>query len=107
CDHNLSSGVSDVQGQHGNQIVKNILSANQVGISVNQEESLLYPATNKNLISLNSTFLNFGLGIDLEDQNTVGPWEGFAAPGGRNPLAGPPGSTTPFLDGVTPNDNLD
>src|SRR5206468_3976171 len=55
--------------------------------------------------------LNFGLGIDLEDQETgvpiPGPWELFAAPGGRNTLAGPPGSPTKFLDGVTPNDPLD
>src|SRR2546421_6950491 len=105
--NNLSSGISDVQGQRGNQLIKNVIYGNQVGISINQEDALVDPPTNQNLISQNSTYLNFGLGIDLEDQNTGGPWEGFAAPGGRNPLAGPPGSPTPFLDGVTPNDTLD
>ena len=92
---NVSSGIADIQGQDGNQIVKNVAFGNQVGISVNQEDSLVYPPTNRILISRNSTYLNFSLGIDLEDQETVGPWELFGPAGGRNPLAGPPADHLP------------
>jgi hypothetical protein len=103
---NLSAGISDRKGSSLNTIQENVIFGNQVGISVNTEGRV---PTNRNVISQNSTYLNFGLGIDLEDQDTtlVGPWQGFASPGGRNPAALPPGSPGVVLDGVTPNDTGD
>lgn len=112
---NLSAGISIRKGAAGNFVEKNIFYDNEVGISVNHEGRL---PTNRNHLSQNSTYLNMGLGIDLQAiQNfvppdapetipdltdpdlTPEPWFGFANGGLPGPAVGP--------DGVTPNDPCD
>ena len=87
---NLSAGISIRKGPSGNFILKNEIFLNQVGIAVDTEDNRL---THRNQLSMNSIYMNMGLGIDLQRVGD-GTWVGFAQPA-TNPGPGPDGINEP------------
>jgi parallel beta-helix repeat protein len=83
---NLSAGISARRGASLNTIRKNVIFDNQVGISVNAEQRV---PTNRNQISQNSIYMNFGLGIDLQHNLPGGllPVQWVGSPDGGNDTA--------------------
>jgi len=85
---NLSAGISVRAGASLNTIRKNVIFDNHVGITVNEESRL----THRNQISMNSIYMNFGLGIDLQHRLPggllPGQWVGSPDGGNDTPLTG-------------------
>lgn len=66
------AGIIARAGARGNLIQKNVVHHNLVGINVNREGQT---PTNRNQIFTNSTYMNIGLGIDLQAAD-LAPWMG-------------------------------
>ncbi len=99
--NNVSAGIAIRKGSTGNVIRKNVVFANEVGISVNIESST---QTDQNLITQNSVYANRQLGIDLHEQVTTAKFDGVTLndPGdldiGSNQLTNFPIITSALVD---------
>ena len=83
--NNLGAGVSIRRGSSGNFVLKNVITENIVGIAVNREGT----TSHLNVLSKNSIFMNFGLGIDLQHQVTdLVQWVGSPDGGNDTPTTG-------------------
>ena len=99
--NNISAGIALRKGATGNIVRKNVVFANEVGISVNIEG---VAQTDQNTITQNSVYNNRQLGIDLHEQVTVAKFDGVTLndPGdldiGSNQLTNFPVITSALID---------
>ncbi len=99
--NNISAGIALRKGATGNTVRRNVVFANEVGISVNIEGVV---QTDGNTITENSVYNNRQLGIDLHEQVTTAKFDGVTLndPGdldiGSNQLMNFPLITSALID---------
>lgn len=82
---NTSAGISIRGGSTSNLVRHNIITANEVGISVNTDED---GQTNMNKFTENQSSSNYGLGIDLDAGLLLDEFDGVTLNDGGDPDSG-------------------